>query len=125
MSPPAGRRYTKDEADGMLEDLTERMARIRAARAVLIETAERIDRRVRQDGGGVAEPAWFEAQAALRGELEAMAADDLVLRDPATGLIDFPATVDGQEGFLCWKLGEPAVAFWHPPDTGFAGRRPL
>jgi hypothetical protein len=41
------------------------------------------------------------------------------------GLVDFPAEVGGAPAYLCWQLGEPAVAWWHRPDAGFAGRRPL
>lgn len=41
------------------------------------------------------------------------------------GLIDFPGVVEGEPALLCWKLGEPEVAWWHPTDAGFAGRRPL
>ncbi len=35
----------------------------------------------------------------------------------------FPALVDSREVWLCWRLGEPAVAWWHEHDTGVAGRR--
>jgi hypothetical protein len=41
------------------------------------------------------------------------------------GLCDFPSVRDGREIFLCWRLGEPEVAFWHDLKTGFAGRQPL
>ncbi len=41
------------------------------------------------------------------------------------GLIDFPCWVDGREVCLCWKLGEPEVAYWHEVDAGFAGRQKL
>ena len=41
------------------------------------------------------------------------------------GLVDFPAELDGREVFLCWRLGEAAVAHWHDRDAGYAGRRPL
>lgn len=41
------------------------------------------------------------------------------------GLCDFPCLVNGREVFLCWKLGEPQVQFWHEIDAGFAGRQPL
>ena len=43
----------------------------------------------------------------------------------ADGLCDFYSIMDGREVFLCWKLGEPDVRFWHDLDAGFAGRRPL
>ncbi|MEW5917524.1 MAG: DUF2203 domain-containing protein [Gemmatimonadota bacterium] len=41
------------------------------------------------------------------------------------GLIDFPSEVEGRPIYLCWKLGEPAVAHWHEVDAGFAGRKLL
>jgi hypothetical protein len=49
----------------------------------------------------------------------------ITLRDIETGLIDFPALVDGRQVWLCWKLGEGDVEWWHELDSGFAGRRPL
>lgn len=47
------------------------------------------------------------------------------LKDPYTGLVDFPCWVDDREVFLCWRLGEPEVAFWHELDAGFAGRQSI
>jgi hypothetical protein len=47
------------------------------------------------------------------------------LRDVATGLVDFPAVMEGREAYLCWRLGEEDVAHWHFPEEGFPGRRPL
>ena len=41
------------------------------------------------------------------------------------GLVDFPALIDGREVYLCWKLGEPEVLFWHELEAGFAGRQSL
>lgn len=42
-----------------------------------------------------------------------------------TGLLDFPGERDGRPVYFCWKLGEPAVDYWHELDAGFAGRQPL
>jgi len=42
-----------------------------------------------------------------------------------TGLVDFPAEMDGRPVLLCWQLGEESVQYWHEEDAGFAGRRPL
>jgi hypothetical protein len=41
------------------------------------------------------------------------------------GLVDFPAVLDGRNVYLCWKLGESQVLFWHDLESGFAGRQPL
>jgi hypothetical protein len=47
------------------------------------------------------------------------------LRDVDTGLVDFPSRIEGEDAFLCWRLGEPEVAHWHPAGEGFGGRRDL
>jgi len=49
----------------------------------------------------------------------------LTLRDIEKGLVDFPALVSGRQIWLCWKLGETSIGWWHGLDTGFDGRRPL
>ncbi len=39
------------------------------------------------------------------------------------GLVDFPAVrPSGEEVFLCWKLDEDQIEFWHPLRGGFSGR---
>ncbi|HLN42337.1 MAG TPA: DUF2203 domain-containing protein [Acidimicrobiales bacterium] len=63
----------------------------------------------------------FDVKEAL-GELEEQG---IVLRDPNRGLIDFPAQHAGREVLLCWQLGEDDLEWWHLPEDGFAGRRPL
>jgi hypothetical protein len=47
------------------------------------------------------------------------------LKDMRVGLIDFPCKMEDREVYLCWRLGEPEVAYWHELDAGFAGRRRL
>lgn len=47
------------------------------------------------------------------------------IKDINTGLLDFSATRDGREVYLCWKHGEYEIAFWHEVDAGFAGRQPI
>ncbi|MCJ7710194.1 MAG: DUF2203 domain-containing protein, partial [Chloroflexi bacterium] len=68
----------------------------------------------------------------MRGLVDQMQADaawlderGIFLRDIPTGLLDFPALVSGRQAWLCWRLGEERVGFWHDTHEGFAGRRPL
>src|SRR3954449_10195890 len=49
----------------------------------------------------------------------------ITLRDIPTGLIDFPALASGRQIWLCWRLGEEEVDWWHEVNTGFSDRRPL
>jgi hypothetical protein len=48
-----------------------------------------------------------------------------VVKDLDAGLVDFPALRNGQEVYLCWKLGEERIRYWHGLEEGFAGRKPL
>jgi len=48
------------------------------------------------------------------------------IKDVGGGLIDFPHLRDsGEEVYLCWKLGEETIGYWHPIQGGFAGRQPI
>jgi len=49
----------------------------------------------------------------------------VTLREIETGLIDFPALVSGRQVWLCWRLGEGDVDWWHELSEGFSARRPL
>jgi hypothetical protein len=87
-------------------------------------------RREREGAAGLLEgnghPATPRGTEELRVEVEALTSEGIILRDLDAGLVDFPARLeDGREYLLCWVLGEPAVEWWHWPETGFAGRRPL
>lgn len=63
--------------------------------------------------------------AEIDGFVEELAALGIACKGLEDGLLDFPAIVNGEEAWLCWRLGEAEVAWWHPRDAGFAGRRPL
>jgi len=49
----------------------------------------------------------------------------VLLKDINSGLFDFPAWRDDHEVYLCWKYGEPRIAYWHEIEAGFAGRQPI
>lgn len=63
--------------------------------------------------------------ADIQHALGELAALGIACKSIETGLLDFPAIVNGEPAHLCWQVGEPAIAWWHPRDAGFAGRRPL
>jgi len=48
-----------------------------------------------------------------------------LIKDLDVGLLDFPAVIDNQDVYLCWKVGEDRIRFYHRQDEGFAGRKPL
>jgi len=84
--------------------------------------------------GGVLVP--YEKLATLRAEhqqlaetmktaLERILETGCIIKDLDVGLLDFPAIIDNQDVYLCWKLGEDRIRFYHRQDEGFAGRKPL
>ncbi len=48
-----------------------------------------------------------------------------LVKDLEKGLVDFPTLFRGEEVYLCWKLGEESIQFWHGTHEGFAGRKPI
>ncbi len=48
-----------------------------------------------------------------------------LVKDLEQGLVDFPCVIEGREAFLCWKLGEKRISWWHGIEEGFAGRKPI
>jgi hypothetical protein len=61
----------------------------------------------------------------LRAALEKIQATGCVVKDLDTGLLDFPAIINNEEVYLCWRLGEERIRYWHRQDEGFAGRKPI
>jgi hypothetical protein len=66
-----------------------------------------------------------ETTAALKQAIEKVHAFGCLVKDLDIGLIDFPTLLQGEEVYLCWKLGEDGIRFWHGVDEGFRGRKPI
>ena len=56
-------------------------------------------------------------------DLATIRAGGIEVKSAELGLLDFPTQVDGAPAYWCWRVGEPEIEWWHPRDTGFAGRR--
>jgi hypothetical protein len=84
--------------------------------------------------GGVIVP--YEKLAAVRMQHEQLAETlksalnriletGCLIKDLDVGLLDFPAVINKQDVYLCWKLGEDRIRFYHRQDEGFSSRKPL
>ena len=131
-----------DEAAETLPELGGILTRLRDQRAELIRLRDEVLERQEaveaggEGGGGSSRPGDVaelqRVRLRMQGVIDQMQAgvariDELgiTLRDIETGLVDFPALVSGRQVWLCWRLGEDAIDWWHELTTGVAGRRPL
>ena len=61
----------------------------------------------------------------LRTILENFEESGVLVKDLDKGLVDFPTLFRGEEVYLCWKLDEASIQFWHGTHEGFAGRKAI
>ena len=61
----------------------------------------------------------------FKGAIEEIQETGCLIKDLDIGLVDFPTLFHGSEVYLCWKMGESAIEFWHGVNEGFRGRKPI
>jgi hypothetical protein len=128
------RHFTLDEANTLLPRLSDLLLQMQESKAKHDLLEEKVaEYAFRMTGNGhLIEKELNETRQELvqaAGELKVLIerAQEMgcEVKDIDQGLVDFRASRDGREVYLCWKLGEPAIGWWHELDAGFAGRRPL
>ena len=129
--------FTVDEANALVPALESAFQRIlalrvqlRAAGAELGKLGEPTDAEglAREGGTPEARAARGKARALLETlgeELHGLGELGVQVKDIDTGLCDFVARRDGRDVYLCWRMGEKQVEFWHELSAGFAGRQPI
>jgi hypothetical protein len=116
--------FTRSEATSLLDRLRPLLEQVRELAGQLADGSRSSSLKALSGGNGGGEAA-REVMATgerLRRAIGAVEALGVLLRDPSTGLIDFPARRSDDPIYLCWRLGEEGVDWWHPRDTGLAGR---
>lgn len=61
----------------------------------------------------------------IEAAIEQIHSTGCIVKDLELGLLDFPARMNGEDVYLCWRLGEDRIRFYHRQDEGFAGRKPI
>jgi hypothetical protein len=66
-----------------------------------------------------------ESASRLQEALNSIHEFGCLVKDLDIGLLDFPTLYHGREVYLCWRLGEASITFWHEVEDGFGGRKPI
>lgn len=121
-----------DEANEMLSDVRPILEELRDDRDRLAEVQSELQSARESNGSGEHAEQMVERERELRQIVQrmqhAVAQIDvwgITLREIGTGLIDFPALANGRPIWLCWRLGEGNIEWWHEVNTGFDGRQLL
>jgi len=133
MTQTAVRHFTVEEANATLPYVRRIVADIVAEYA---QWRDAIYRYEVVAAGTTADTGETDEQVALREEVDTIAQrineyiNELtgvgcVFKGFEGGLVDFHSQLNGRDVYLCWKLGEPAVAHWHELESGFSARQPI
>ena len=108
-------REQKSKVDGLNQELAHAAARIMVLGGSIPPHHELAKKKAERDGLAA------EVQESVSKILET----GCLVKDLDEGLVDFPTLMNGEEVYLCWKLGEKRIEYWHGIEEGFAGRKPL
>jgi len=115
--------FTLEQARLLMPDLLGKADDVVAARADLVELQTALNQGTTSPLGGIPEVKALEAR--LSEILGWFTAEGLDLKGIAPLLLDFPAQLNGDNVLLCWLEGERELRWYHKPEHGFAGRRPI
>ncbi|MEO6578718.1 MAG: DUF2203 domain-containing protein [Candidatus Limnocylindria bacterium] len=123
--------YTVEQARALLPLIRGSLLQLALERRRADETHDALHHRLRAVGAsGQREQVRLEgATAELRARMGALVDHleslGLVIRDLEEGLVDIPTRRDGERAWLCWRLSDPQLGYWHTTREGFSTRRPI
>jgi hypothetical protein len=129
------RYFTPAQANDALAEirpLVQELVEHRRAQERIGAEREELAAKIAGNGGGIDAQELADLEAAAEQErigvvrcVNAIHELGAIVKSVDEGLVDFPAVREGEEILLCWRLGEDDVAYWHPLEEGFAGRKPI
>ena len=120
--------FTVEEANELLAEIEPLMGRLLEIRAKVVIARQEVGTLLDDlhvDVGAAATSAMVHDFVLIEKLLAQIRAYGCEVKDLNGGLVDFLAKRDGRDIYLCWRYGEPQIAFYHELHTGFGGRRPL
>jgi hypothetical protein len=130
------RYFTLEQAQALLPLMAESVEQAISLKASIDESEQELrseSERIRMTGGALVRREKLvgtlqkreSVASQLREVLSTIQEHGCLVKDLDTGLLDFPTLYRGEEVYLCWRLGEEKIRFWHPVSDGFRGRKPI
>ena len=122
------RLFSLSEANHLIPSLEEHLAAVKKNKTVLVHTRDEIKKasaNAKFGGGSFAAPHYISALEQINDHLQKIQELGVLVKDIEMGLCDFPHLHEGRLVYLCWKLGEPEVGWWHEIHSGYGSRQPL
>jgi hypothetical protein len=131
-NPGEQRLFSLTEANAIVERITPLLERLRDEHAALLNARQAFGEyanTLRNHGflveGHRVESEIGEHIARLREGIDAITDLGVEIKNLEWGLVDFPTLRNGEIVYLCWRLNEGPISYWHDLDSGFAGRQPI
>jgi len=141
MEAPQGqspKTFTVSEANALLPAVIPKIEQLQGLQRSIVQTNQQLDELVAKLAAGNGYPLTaikdrireltqhqLQLIEAFQSALQSLGEMGCQLKDLQEGLVDFYGIQRGELVFLCWKLGEDRIRFWHTLEDGFAGRQPL
>ena len=125
---PSKKLFTLDEANAFVPQLLDLVPKIQKLSVSLNNNFPDIKNardKAKWDGGSYQGVDYLNAVLKyndLMSKIEEMGCELKGIRE---GLIDFPSLREGREVYLCWRMPEKEILFWHDLNAGFTGRKPI
>ena len=116
------------EATELIPKLATHLTKAKAGKTILQQTKEEIKKASANApyGGGSCEgPRYIKALETIYENLNSINEMGVIVKDLDMGLCDFPYLMEGRVVYLCWRLGEETIEWWHEIDDGYKGRQAL
>jgi hypothetical protein len=112
----------------LIPQLNSRLTSVKQARETLVRTKDDIRKasaRAEYGGGSTVGALYITSLQQVSANIKAIHELGVVVKDLDMGLCDFPHLRDGRIVFLCWKMGEQEIRWWHETTSGYKDRCPL
>ncbi len=120
--------FSLAEANSLIPQLRAHLTAVKEARDILLRVKSEIQKasaHAHEDGGSYAGSHYIAALERISEHLQAVHEMGVHVKDLDLGLCDFPHLHEGRIVYLCWKLGEDEIHWWHELNRGYADRQPL